>query len=44
MHIKFKSENLKDKPLGRSRRRCEDVIEMDIEERGREDVNWIHLQ
>jgi hypothetical protein len=30
-------------PLGRTRRRCEDNIRIDLREIGWEDVDWIHL-
>jgi hypothetical protein len=30
-------------PLGRSRRRCEDNIKLDLREIGWEGVNWMHL-
>jgi hypothetical protein len=31
------------KPLGRSRRRCEDNIKIDLTKTGLEDVFWIHV-
>jgi hypothetical protein len=31
------------RPFGRSRRRCEDNIRMDLKEMGWEGVDWIHL-
>jgi hypothetical protein len=31
------------RPLGRSRRRCEDNIKMDLREIGIDGVNWIQL-
>jgi hypothetical protein len=31
------------RPLGRSRRRCEDNIRIDLREIRWEDVNWMHL-
>jgi hypothetical protein len=43
MHKKFWSENLKGRELGRSRRRWEDTIRMDLREIRWEGVNWIHL-
>jgi len=43
MHTKFWSENLKEKTLGRPRRRREDNIRMDLRETGWEDVDWMHL-
>jgi hypothetical protein len=41
-NTKFWSENLKKKPLGRPRRRWED-IRMGLREVGREYVDWIHM-
>jgi len=43
MHTSFWSENLKEEPLGRSRRRWEDNVKMDLREIGWEGVDWIHL-
>jgi hypothetical protein len=39
MERKLKGE----RPLGRSRRGCEDSIKMNLKEIGKKDVDWVHL-
>jgi hypothetical protein len=44
MYTKFRSEKSEGRrPLGRSRRRWEDNIRMDLTEIGCEGVDWVHL-
>jgi hypothetical protein len=43
MHITLWSERLKEGLLGKTRRRWEDNIEMDLVEIGCEDMEWIQL-
>jgi len=43
MHTIIWLENLKERALGRPRRRWEDNIRMDLKETGWEIVGWVHL-
>jgi hypothetical protein len=43
MYTGFLSGNLKERPLGRPRHRCEDNIKMDLKEVGCGGMDWIDL-
>jgi hypothetical protein len=43
VYIGFLSGNLRERPLGRPRHRCEDNIKMDLKEVGCGGMDWIYL-